>query len=75
MDLSKLPRILLALLVGVITTGFIWMVLGAIGYNRVGAFGVKVAAFPAIIIGVIVFFLVFRIIDALYSKNNSVSSK
>lgn len=47
--------------------GILWVVLGSIGYNRLGWFGVGIAGFPPVILGAILFYILQGLFKNIYS--------
>ncbi len=75
MDWKKNTRVLAAFLITLIIVGFMWLILGLIGYNRLGWLGVWIAGFPPIMLGTILFIILNQTFKGMYNNNSHAESQ
>jgi cell shape-determining protein MreD len=68
MDWKRNTRMLVIFLITFIVAGFMWLILGLIGYNRMGWMGVWIAGFPPVILGGVLFFILNRLFKEMYDQ-------
>lgn len=66
MDWNRNTRLLASFLITLFICGFMWLILGLIGYDRMGWFGVWIAGFPPVILGTLLFFILNRTFKGFY---------
>ncbi len=66
MNWKKTIRVIVALFLAVCVAVFMWMILGAAGYSRMGWLGAEIAIVPPIITGVVLFLILNWLFKQLY---------